>query len=166
MEQRCLLSVNAAALPLPQPLHCFCKMRITWKQSHGWAPYAVPLILYLMYFSSKCHETHRSSKVGPRQINVSGGGGSCDPSVPSACLVDLLLGLYSSNQYFSHQTCFIFYPSYERAPSVWENTSSFTLLCFPFFLLDSSVVIILIWCWGQRACELCWWGVVLTFESK
>lgn len=67
---------------------------------------AVPPILYLMYFSSKCHETHRSSKVGPRQINVS--GGSCGPSVPSACLVDLLLGLYSSNQYFSHQTRFIF----------------------------------------------------------
>lgn len=28
-----------------------------------------------MYFSSKCHETHRSSKVGSRQINVSRGQG-------------------------------------------------------------------------------------------
>lgn len=39
---------------------------------------AVPPILCLMYFSSKCHETHRSSKVGSRQINVlrgEGGGG-------------------------------------------------------------------------------------------
>lgn len=33
---------------------------------------AVPLFHHLMYFSSKCHETHRSSKVGSRQINVSG----------------------------------------------------------------------------------------------
>lgn len=35
---------------------------------------AVSPILCLMYFSSKCHHAHRSSKVGSRQINVSGRG--------------------------------------------------------------------------------------------
>lgn len=66
---------------------------------------AVPLILYLMYFSSKCHEDLQ----GRLQTDKCVGKENCGPSVPSAFLLDLLLVLYFSYQCLTHQTHFIFY---------------------------------------------------------
>lgn len=71
IERRCLLFLHAAALLAPG-LAFFEQNEPNIKTFLWTGPLMlVPSVLCLMYFSSKCHDTHRSSKTGSRRINVS-----------------------------------------------------------------------------------------------